>query len=166
MAKRRMFFTERFPILRNVETIDQAPERMDPKLEKKLAQVVALLEKLVVEGDRPAVSDVMAAKKIQRRENARRLRDRGADGMTSLLDAIKRAEYDALCEIAEGAYAARNPHKEQREVSRDSRVQYPHKPRQREAWEDRRATTDSASRFLIICQEAEAAYAARNPHKR
>ena len=167
MSKRICFYGECMPIpgVAVRDEITKAPKERDPKLEAKLARVVELLEKMVAE-DRPAATDVMGAKRALRRENARRLREQGTDSMTSLLDAIKRAEYDALCEYAESAYAARNPHKEQREVSRDSRVQYPHKPRQREPWEDRKSTTDGASRFLLICQESEEAYAARNPHKR
>ena len=172
MSKRICFYGECMPIpgVAVRDEITKAPKERDPKLEAKLARVVELLEKLV---DRPAVSDVMAAKKAQRRENARRLRERDArmdtpndDGMTSLLDAIRQATYEANREFAQAAYAARNPHKAQQDAPRETRLQYPHKPRQREPWEERLATTDGASRFLLICQESEEAYAARNPHKR
>ena len=157
MSRARMFFTESFPIHGRIATRDQAPERLSPELEKKLAQVVSLLEKLVVAEDRPAVADVMSEKKRQRHENARRLRDRGMGGLTSLQDAIRRAEFDALCEFAESAYSDRNPHRKQREVPRDSRVQYPHQPRQREAWEGRLAAQDSTARFMTACEQSEAA---------
>lgn len=69
-------------------------------------------------------------------------------------------------EVAQWAYAARNPHKAQQDATRDNRLQYPHKHRQREAWEDRLAAHDSAARFMTACEQSEAAYAARNPHKR
>lgn len=167
-----LFYEKPIPLPKMVMVKDQAPKKRDPELEKKLARVVALLEKLVAE-DRPAATDVMSAKKAQRRENARRLRERDAkmdtpndDGMTSLLDAIRQATYEANCDFAQAAYAARNPHKDQQDAPQDTRVQYPHKPRQRAPWEDRLATTDSASRFLIICEQSQAAYEARNPHKK
>lgn len=160
-----LFYEKPIPLPKMVMVRDQASKKRDPELEKKLARVVELLEKLVNE-DRPAV-DIMAAKKAQRRENARRLRDAkrcslSDGGLGSLEDAIRQAEHEA----SQAAYAARNHHKGDREVPRDSRVQYPHKPRQREAWEGRLAAQDSASRFLIICEESENAYAARNPHKK
>ena len=171
MNNRRMVYTTPIPLPKMVMVKDQAPKKRDPKLEAKLARVVELLEKLVAE-DRPAAADVMGAKKAQRRENARRLQERDAkmgthnDGaMASLLDAIRQATYEANCDFAQAAYAARNPHKAQQDEPRDTRVEYPHKPRQREPWEERLATTDSGSRFLLICEQSEAAYAARNPHK-
>lgn len=160
-----LFYEKPIPLPKMVRVWDQAPEQLSPELEKKLAQVVSLLEKLVAE-DRPAVADVMSEKKRQRHENARRLRERGMCGLTSLQDAIRRAEFDALCEFAESAYSDRNPHKKQREVPRDSRVQYPHQPRQREPWEGRLAAQDGTARFMTACEQSEAAYAARNPHKR
>lgn len=174
MSKRVFLHGECMPIHRVVvrDEITKEPKERDPDVEKKLARVIALLEELAKE-KRPAATDVMAAKKAQRRENARRLRERDAkmgthnDGaMKSLLDAIRQATYEANCEFAQAAYAARNPHKDQQDAPQDTRVQYPHKPRQREAWEGRLAAQDSASRFLIICEESENAYAARNPHKR
>lgn len=171
MNNRRMVYTTPIPLPKMAMVRDQAPQR-DPDVEKKLARVIALLEELAKE-KRPAAADVMAAKKAQRRENARRLRERDAkmgahnDGaMKSLLDAIRQATYEANCDFAQAAYAARNPHKDQQDAPQDTRVQYPHKPRQRAPWEDRLATTDSASRFLIICEQSQAAYAARNPHKK
>ena len=149
----------------------EAMEKALRRLKKKLDRVISLLEELAKE-KRPAATDVMAAKKAQRRENARRLRERNAkmdtpndDGMTSLLDAIRQATYEANCDFAQAAYAARNPHKDQQDAPKDTRVQYPHKPRQRAPWEDRRSTKDSSSRFLIMCEQSESAYAARNPHK-
>lgn len=167
MSKRVCFYGECMPIPGVVvrDEITEQPKKRDPELEKKLAQVVALLEKLVAE-DRPAVTDVMAAKKKQRHENARRLRDRDTDSMKFLQDAIRQATYEANCDFAQAAYAARNPHKGQQDAPKDTRVQYPHKPRQRAPWEDRLATTDSSRRFLIMCEQSENAYAARNPHKR
>lgn len=160
----RMVYTTPIPLPKMVMVRDQATE-LSPEIRQKLDRVIALLEKLVAE-DRPAVADIMSEKKRQRHENARRLRDRGMDGLTSLQDAIRRAEFDALCEFAESAYSDRNPHKKQREVPRDSRVQYPHQPRQREPWEGRLAAQDSTARFMTACEQSEAAYAARNPHKR
>ncbi|WP_209346283.1 hypothetical protein [Flavonifractor sp. AGMB03687] len=172
---RRMAYTSPMPLPRMCLVNDQAPQqpqKRDPEVERKLARVVALLEKLVNE-DRPAAADVMAAKKAQRQENARRLRERNAkmdtpndDGMTPLLDAIRRACFETECESSAAAYAMRNPHKAQQDAPGDDRLQYPHKPRQREAWEDRLATRDSGARFMTACEQAEAAYAARNPHKR
>ena len=166
MGKRVFLYGERMTIPQTFvrDEITAQPKKRDPKLEAKLARVVELLEKLVAE-DRPAVTDVMAAKKQQRRENARRLRERDADGMKFLQDAIRQATYEANCDFAQAAYAARNPHKGQHDAPKDTRVQYPHKPRQRAPWEDRLATTDSSSRFLIMCEQSENAYAARNPHK-
>lgn len=171
MNNRRMVYTTPIPLPKMVMVRDQAPQR-DPDVEKKLDRVIALLEELAKE-KRPAATDVMSAKKAQRRENARRLRERDAkmgtpndDGMTSLLDAIRQAAYEANCDFAQAAYAARNPHKDQQDAPKDTRVQYPHKPRQRAPWEDRLATTDSSSRFLIMCEQSQAAYAARNPHKK
>lgn len=174
MSKARMFFTESFPIHGRIATRDQAPQRRDPEIERKLARVVSLLEKLVAE-DRPAV-DVMAAKKAKRRENARRLRgsekfesseDRVTVPAKYFEDAIRQAVFEAACEGAQAAYAARNPHKaQQQDAPQENRVQYQHKPRQRERWEKRLETTDSASRFLIACEQSQSAYAARNPHKR
>ena len=174
MSKRVCFYGECMPIPGVVvrDEITKEPKERDPDVEKKLARVIALLEELAKERH-PAATDVMAAKKAQRRENARRLRERDAkmgahnDGaMKSLLDAIRQATYEANCDFAQAAYAARNPHKDQQDAPKDTRVQYPHKPRQRAPWEDRLATTDSASRFLIICEQSQAAYAARNPHKK
>lgn len=175
MSKRVCFYGECMPIPGVVvrdEITEQPkrrepaqPKKRDPKLEAKLARVVELLEKLVAE-DRPAATDVMSAKKAQRRENARRLRDQGTDSLAFLQDAIRQAAYEAACEGSQAAYAARNPHKAQQDEPRDTRVQYPHKPRQRAPWEERLATTDSSSRFLIMCEQSESAYAARNPHKR
>ena len=165
MNNRRMVYTTPIPLPKMVMVKDQAPKKRDPKLEAKLARVVELLEKLVAE-DRPAV-DVMAAKKQQRHENARRLRDQGTDSMAFLRDAIRQAAYEAACEGSQAAYAARNPHKaKQKDTAQETRVQYPHKTRQRAPWEERMATTDSSSRFLIMCEQSENAYAARNPHKR
>ena len=177
MNNMRMFYTTPIPLPKMVMVKDQVPQR-DPDVEKKLARVVALLEKLVEE-DRPAETDVMAAKKQQRRENARRLRERNAkakkyetpeDRVTVparfLEDAIRQAAFEAACEVSQAAYAARNPHKAQQDEPQENRVQYPHKPRQRAPWEDRLATQDSSSGFMIICEQVEAAYAARNPHKR
>lgn len=171
MNNRRMVYTTPIPLPKMAMVRDQAPQR-DPDMKKKLDRVIALLEELAKE-KRPAATDVMAAKKAQRRENARRLRERDAkmgthndDAMTSLLDAIRQATYEANCDFAQAAYAARNPHKDQQDAPKDTRVQYPHKPRQRAPWEDRLATTDSASRFLIICEQSQAAYEARNPHKK
>lgn len=174
MSKRVCFYGECMPIPGVVvrDEITKEPKERDPDVKKKLDRVIALLEELAA-GKRPTATDVMAAKKAQRRENARRLRERDAkmgtpndDGMTSLLDAIRQATYEANCDFAQAAYAARNPHKDQQDAPKDTRVQYPHKPRQRAPWEDRLATTDSASRFLIICEQSQAAYAARNPHKK
>lgn len=174
MSKRVCFYGECMPIPGVVvrDEITKEPKERDPDVKKKLDRVIALLEELAKE-KRPAATDVMAAKKAQRRENARRLRERNAkmdtpndDGMTSLLDAIRQATYEANCEFAQAAYAARNPHKDQQDAPQDTRVQYPHKPRQRAPWEDRLATTDSSSRFLIMCEQSQAAYAARNPHKK
>lgn len=165
MNNRRMVYTTPIPLPKMVMVKDQAPKKRDPKLEAKLARVVALLEKLVAE-DRPAVTDVMAAKKKQRHENARRLRERDTDSMKFLQDAIRQAAYEAACEGSQAAYAARNPHKAQQDEPQDTRVQYPHKPRQRAPWEDLLATTDSSSRFLIMCEQSQAAYEARNPHKK
>lgn len=168
MHKNRVFYTENFPILTRVAAKDQAPpQRRDPKLEAKLSRIVALLEKLVAE-DRPAVTDVMAAKKQQRHENARRLREHGTDSMKFLQDAIRQAAYEAACEGAQAAYTSRNPHKAQQDEPQETRVQYPHKPRQREPWESRiHYTQDSArrSRYEKLCRDSESAYAARNPHK-
>lgn len=179
MSKRICFYGECMPIPGVVvrDEITKEPKERDPDVEEKLARVVALLEKLVEE-DRPAV-DVMAAKKQQRRENARRLRERNAkakkyedpeDRVTVparfLGDAIRQAAFEAACEVSQAAYAARNPHKAQQDEPQENRVQYPHKPRQRAPWEDRLAAQDSASGFMIICEQVEAAYAARNPHKR
>lgn len=160
----RMVYTTPIPLPEMVMVRDQAPE-LSPEVRRKLDRVIALLEKLVNE-DRPAV-DLMAAKKAQRRENVRRLRDvkrrsLSDGGLGALDDAIRQADYEA----AQEAYAARNPHKVQQDVPRDNRLQYPHKHRQREAWEDRLAAHDSAARFMTACEQAEAAYAARNPHKR
>ena len=170
MNNRRMVYTTPIPLPKMLMVRDQAPQR-DPDVKKKLDRVISLLEELAKE-KRPAATDVMAAKKAQRRENARRLRERNAkmdtpndDGMTSLLDAIRQATYEANCDFAQAAYAARNPHKAQQDAPKDTRVQYPHKPRQRAPWEDRRSTKDSSSRFLIMCEQSESAYAARNPHK-
>ena len=163
MSKRVFIYGERMTIPGTFvrDEITEQPKKRDTKLEAKLAKVVELLEKLVAE-DRPAV-DVMAVKKQQRHENARRLRD--TDSLAFLQDAIRQAAYEAACEGSQAAYAARNPHKaKQKDTAQDTRLQYPHKPRQREPWEDRLATMDS--RFLIICQESEDAYAARNPHKK
>lgn len=174
MSKRVCFYGECMPIPGVVvrDEITKEPKERDPDMKKKLDRVIALLEELAKE-KRPAATDVMSAKKAQRRENARRLRERNAkmdtpndDGMTSLLDAIRQATYEANCDFAQAAYAARNPHKDQQDAPQDTRVQYPHKPRQRAPWEDRLATTDSSSRFLIMCEQSENAYAARNPHKR
>lgn len=178
---RRMAYTSPMPLPRMCLVNDQAPQqpqKRDPEVERKLARVVALLEKLVNE-DRPAAADVMAAKKAQRQENARRLRERDTkarkyetpeDRVTVpakfLEDAIRRACFEAACESSAAAYAMRNPHKAQQDAPRETRVQYPHKPRQREPWEDRLAAHDSANRFLIVCEQSEAEYAARNPHKR
>ena len=88
MSKRVMWYGERMTIPRTFvrdEITEQPkrrepaqPKKRDPKLEAKLARVVELLERLVAE-DRPAVTDVMAAKKARERENARRLRDRDTD---------------------------------------------------------------------------------------
>lgn len=174
MSKRVCLYGECMPIPGVVvrDEITKEPKERDPDVKKKLDRVIALLEELAKE-KRPAATDVMAAKKAQRLENARRLRERDAkmgtpndDGMTSLLDAIRQATYEANCDFAQAAYAARNPHKDQQDAPKDTRVQYPHKPRQRAPWEDRLATTDSAGRFLIMCEQSESAYAARNPHKR
>ena len=179
MGKRVFLYGERMTIPQTFvrDEITEQHKKRDPKLEAKLARVVELLEKLVAE-DRPAAADVMAAKKAQRRENARRMRERDAkakkyetpeDRVTVpakfLEDAIRQATYEANCDFAQAAYAARNPHKDQQGAPQDTRVQYPHKPRQRAPWEDRLATTDSSSRFLIMCEQSENAYAARNPHK-
>ena len=166
MGKRVFLYGERMTIPQTFvrDEITAQPKKRDSKLEAKLARVVELLEKLVAE-DRPAAADVMAAKKQQRQENARRLRDRDTDSMKFLQDAIRQAAYEANCDFAQAAYAARNPHKAQQDAPQDTRVQYPHKPRQRAPWEDRLATTDSSSRFLIMCEQSENAYAARNPHK-
>ena len=184
MSKRVMWYGERMTIPRTFvrdEITEQPkrrepaqPKKRDPKLEAKLARVVELLEKLVAE-DRPAVTDVMAAKKQQRHENARRLR--GAEKFESsedrvtvpakyFEDAIRQAVFEAACEGSQAAYAARNPHKAQKDAPQENRVQYPHQPRQRERWEERLETADSASRFLIACEQSQSAYAARNPHKR
>ena len=209
MSKRICFYGECMPIPGVVvrDEITKEPKERDPDVEAKLARVVALLEKLVEE-DRPAETDVMAAKKQQRRENARRLRERNAkakkyedpeDRVTvpaefleksdvvaarkkmyqenakrmlekspeyRLNDALRKLEYEQRCRDAENAYSARNPHKAQQDEPQENRVQYPHKPRKRAPWEDRLATQDSASGFMIICEQVEAAYAARNPHKR
>lgn len=54
--------------------------------------------------------------------------------------------YRTVCEEAESAYAARNPHKSGRNTAGTAR--------------------DSARRPMTICEQCEAAYAARNPHKR
>lgn len=156
-----MFFEKPIPLPKMVMVKDQAPEQLPPELKEKLSRVVALLEKLVAE-DRPEVADIMGAKKAQRQENARRLRDRNTDSMKFLQDAIRQAAYEAACEGSQAAYAARNPHKAQQDAPQETRLQYPHKPRRREAWEDRLATRDSA---MSICQQCEAAYAMRNPHK-
>lgn len=166
-----MFFEKPIPLPKMVMVTDQAPEQLPPELKEKLSRVIALLEKLVAE-DRPAAADVMAAKKAQRRENARRLRERDAKYETPedrvtvpakfLEDAIRQAAYEAACEARQAAYAARNPHKAQQDAPQETRLQYPHKPRRPEAWEDRLATRDSA---MSICQQCEAAYARRNPHK-
>ena len=168
MSKRICFYGECMPIsgVSVRDGITVRPKKADPKLEAKLARVVELLEKLVAE-KRPAVTDVMAAKKQQRHENARRLREHGTDSMKFLQDAIRQAAYEAACEGAQSAYAARNPHKAQQDEPRDTRVQYPHKPRKREPWEDRLSTRDSArrSRYEKLCRDSESAYAARNPHK-
>lgn len=174
MSKRVCFYGECMPIPGVVvrDEITKEPKERDPDVKKKLDRVISLLEELAKQ-KRPAPTDALTEKKAQRRENARRLRERDAkmgtpndDGMTSLLDAIRQAAYEANCDFAQAAYAARNPHKDQQDAPQDTRVQYPHKPRQRAPWENLLATTDSASRFLIICQESEDAYAARNPHKR
>lgn len=166
MHKNRVFYTENFPIFTRVATKDQAPpQRRDPKMEAKLSRIVALLEKLAAE-DRPAVTDVMSAKKRQRRENARRLRDRDTDSMKFLQDAIRQAAYEAACEGAQAAYASRNPHKAQRDEPQETRVQYPHKPRQREPWENRVRYAQDSARYEKLCRDSESAYAARNPHKR
>lgn len=159
-----LFYEKPIPLPKMVRVWDQAPDQLSPELEAKLARVVSLLEKLVE--DRPAVADVMSEKKRQRHENARRLRNRDTDSMKFLQDAIRQAAFEAACEGSQAAYTARNPHTAQQDEPQERRVQYPHKPRQREPWEDRLAAQDSASRFLIICEEAENAYAARNPHKR
>ena len=179
MGKRVFLYGERMTIPQTFvrDEITKAPKERDPDVEKKLARVIALLEELAKE-KRPAATDVMAAKKAQRRENARRLRERDAkakkyetpeDRVTVpakfLEDAIRRAYYETACENSQAAYAARNPHKDQQDAPKDTRVQYPHKPRQRAPWEERLATTDSSSRFLIMCEQSENAYAARNPHK-
>lgn len=161
---RRMTYDKPLPLTRVVK--DQAPpQRRDPKMEAKLSRIVALLEKLVAE-DRPAVTDVMAAKKQQRRENARRLRDRDTDSMKFLQDAIRQAAYEAACEGAQAAYASRNPHKAQQDETQETRVQYPHKPRQREPWENRVRYTKDSARYEKLCRDSESAYAARNPHKK
>lgn len=174
MSKRVCFYGECMPIPGVVvrDEITKESKERDPDVRKKLDRVIALLEELAKE-KRPAATDVMSAKKAQRRENARRLRERDAkmgthnDGaMKSLLDAIRQATYEANCEFAQAAYAARNPHKDQQDAPQDTRVQYPHKPRQRAPWEDRLATQDGESRFLIICEQSQAAYEARNPHKK
>ena len=154
MGKRVFLYGERMTIPRTFvrdEITEQPkrrepaqPKKRDPKLEAKLARVVALLERLVAE-DRPAVTD----------------------GMKFLQDAIRQVAFEAACEGAQAAYAARNPHKaQQKDTAQEKRLQYPHKPRQREPWENRIAAQDSANWFLIMCQESENAYAARNPHKR
>ena len=180
MSKRVCFYGECMTIPGVVvrDEITKEPKERDPDVKKKLDRVISLLEELAKE-KRPAPADVMAAKKAQRRENARRLRERDAkakkyetpeDRVTVpakfLEDAIRQAYYEAACENSQAAYAARNPHKAQQDAPQDTRVQYPHKPRQRAPWEDRLATQDSASGFMIICEQVETAYAARNPHKK
>ena len=180
MSKRVCFYGECMPIPGVVvrDEITKEPKERDPDVKKKLDRVIALLEELAKQ-KRPAPTDALTEKKAQRRENARRLRERDAkakkyetpeDRVTVpakfLEDAIRRAYYEAACENSQAAYAARNPHKDQQDAPQDTRVQYPHKPRQRAPWEDRLATTDSASRFLIICEQSQAAYEARNPHKK
>lgn len=155
------FFEKPIPLPKMVRVWDQQPQKRDPELDRKLARVVALLEELVGE-THPAV-DVMAEKRKQKQENARRLRERNArqkqyetpeDRVTVparfLQDALRQAAYEEVCRRAEKSYSARNPHK----------------PRQRAEWETRLATRDSESRFMTACEQAQAAYAARNPHKR
>ena len=90
-----MFFTENFPICGRIATKDEAPRR-SPEIQRKLARVIALLEELVSE-TRPAV-DVMAAKKAQRRENARRLAE------------------------VQDAYYSRNPHKPRKRAAWEDRL--------------------------------------------
>lgn len=180
MSKRVCLYGECMPIPGVVvrDEITKEPKERDPDVKKKLDRVISLLEELAKE-KRPAAADIMAAKKAQRQENARRLRERDTkarkyetpeDRVTVpakfLEDAIRRACFEAACESSAAAYAMRNPHKAQQDAPRDDRLQYPHKPRQREAWEDRLATRDSGARFMTACEQAEAAYAARNPHKR
>ena len=117
MGKRVFLYGERMTIPQTFvrDEITAQPKNRDPKLEAKLARVVDCLEKLVAE-DRPAATDVMAAKKAQRRENARRLRERNAkakkyedteDRVTVparfLEDAIRQAAFEAACEGSQAA---------------------------------------------------------------
>lgn len=174
MSKRICFYGECMPIpgVPVRDEITAQPKKADPKTEAKLARVVELLEKLVAE-DRPAATDVMTAKKSQRRENARRLREQwrfetSEDRVTLpgkyFQDSARLTAFEKSCRDIQAAYADRNPHKQK--GPRESRLQYPHKPRQREPWEGRLAAQDSTAQFMTACEQAAEAYAARNPHKR
>lgn len=157
MSKRVCFYGEPMTIPRTFvrDEITAQPKKRTPELEAKLSQVVDLLEKLVAENRR----EVTNKKKSQRREQ-------GTDSLSFLQDAIRQAAFEAACEATQTAYAARNPHKAQKDAPQETRVQYPHKPRQREPWEDRLSVQDGANHFLFICEQSHNAYAARNPHKR
>lgn len=94
---RRMTYDKPMPITRVVK--DQAPQRRDPDIERKLSLVLKLLERLVSEG---------------RAVDAKR-RNRSREGWENRLhytqDSARRSRYEKLCRDSESAYAARNPHK-------------------------------------------------------
>ena len=92
---RRMTYDKPLPITRVVK--DQAPQRRDPDIERKLSLVLKLLERLVSE-DRAV-------------DAKRRSREGWEKRLYYTQDSARRSRYEQLCRDSESAYAARNPHK-------------------------------------------------------
>lgn len=92
---RRMTYDKPLPITRVVK--DQAPQRRDPDIERKLSLVLKLLERLVSE-DRAV-------------DAKRRSREGWEKRLYYTQDSARRSRYEKLCRDSESAYAARNPHK-------------------------------------------------------
>lgn len=92
---RRMTYDKPLPITRVVK--DQAPQRRDPDIERKLSLVLKLLERLVSE-DRAV-------------DAKRRSREGWEKRLYYAQDSARRSKYEKMCRDSESAYAARNPHK-------------------------------------------------------